>query len=83
MAYVLGHLGEHGMMELHNKKLLKGIKICKLEFCKYYVHIDIWGIVHIVSLGGSVYFVSFIDNYSRKVWVYFMWHKSETFAKFK
>jgi hypothetical protein len=25
----------------------------------------------------------FIDDFSRKVWVYFMWNKSETFAKFK
>ena len=30
-----------------------------------------------------MYFVTFIDDYSRKVWVYFMQHKSETFAKFK
>jgi transposase InsO family protein len=30
-----------------------------------------------------MYFVIFIDDLSRKVWVYFMWHKSETFSKFK
>lgn len=30
-----------------------------------------------------MYFLTFIDDCSRKVWVYFMWHKSETFAKFK
>ena len=33
----LGHMGEHGMMELHKRKLLKGIKTCKLELCKYCV----------------------------------------------
>ena len=32
---------------------------------------------------GHRYFVSFVDDYSRKVWVYFLRHKSETFAKFK
>ena len=31
----LGHMGERGMIELHKRKLLKGIKTCKLEFCKY------------------------------------------------
>ena len=48
-----------------------------------YVHTDVWGPVQTTSLGGSVYFVSFIDGYSRKVWVYFMRQKSETFTKFK
>ena len=28
----LGHMGERGMLELHKRKLLKGIKTCKLEF---------------------------------------------------
>ena len=31
----LGYIGDRGMMELHKRKLLKGIKTCKLEFCKY------------------------------------------------
>ena len=102
----LGHMGECGMMELHKRNLLKGIKTCKLDFCKYYVfgkknkvqfkttthkteevldyvHTDVWGPVRVASLGGSMYFLSFIDDYSRKVWVYFMRHKLETFAKFK
>ena len=30
-----------------------------------------------------MYFVTFIDDYIRKVWVYFMRHKSKTFTKFK
>ena len=33
----LGHMGERGMMEFHKRKLLKGIKTCKPEFCKYCV----------------------------------------------
>ena len=102
----LGHMGEHGMMKLHKRNLLKGIKTCKLDFCKYcvfgkqnkvqfkttthkieevldYVHTNVWGPVRVASLGGSMYFVSFIDDYSQKVWVYFMRHKSEMFATFK
>jgi hypothetical protein len=34
-------------------------------------------------IGGSIYFLTFIDDYSRKTWVYFIKHKSETFDKFK
>ena len=30
-----------------------------------------------------MYFVIFTDDFSKKVWVYFMQYKSETFAKFK
>jgi hypothetical protein len=48
-----------------------------------YVHSDVWGPVRTASWGGYMYFFIFIDDYSRKVWVYFMQHKSETFAKFK
>ena len=35
------------------------------------------------SLGGSIYFLLFIDDYSRMSWVYFLQHKSETFQKFQ
>ena len=33
----LGHIGERGMLELHKRNLLKGVKTCKLDFCKYCV----------------------------------------------
>ena len=35
------------------------------------------------SLGGSRYFVLFINDFSRMVWVYFMKQKSEVFENFK
>ena len=34
----LGHIGECGMLELHKRNLLKGVKTCKLDFCKYCVY---------------------------------------------
>ena len=46
-----------------------------------YVHH--WGPVKVVSKGGAQYFMSFIDDYSRKVWVYFLKNKFEALAKFK
>jgi hypothetical protein len=34
----LGHLGKRSMFELHKRNLLKGVKLCKLRFCKHYVY---------------------------------------------
>uniref|UniRef100_A0A2N9HUM1 Integrase catalytic domain-containing protein n=1 Tax=Fagus sylvatica TaxID=28930 RepID=A0A2N9HUM1_FAGSY len=48
-----------------------------------YVHSDIWGPVRVSSKGGAQYFMSFIDDYSRKVWVYFLKNKFDAFATFK
>ena len=47
------------------------------------VHTDVWGPSPISSLGGSRFYVTFIDDFSRKVWVYFLKHKSDVFATFK
>jgi hypothetical protein len=35
------------------------------------------------SIGCGFYFLTFIDDFSRQIWIYFLRHKSETFAKFK
>jgi transposase InsO family protein len=35
------------------------------------------------SLGGARYFVTYIDNFSRKVWVYLLKSKGECLEKFK
>jgi hypothetical protein len=47
------------------------------------VHSDVFGPVSVPSLGGSLYYVSFIDDFSRKTWIYFLRKKSEVFEKFK
>ena len=46
------------------------------------IHSDVWT-TKAASIGGCHYFVTFIDDYSRKVWVYFMKKKSEVFGHFK
>ncbi|KAH9650266.1 hypothetical protein KPL70_026310 [Citrus sinensis] len=48
-----------------------------------YVHSDLWGLAQQISLGGNSYFLSFIDNFSRKVWVYTLKNKDQVFDKFK
>ena len=47
-----------------------------------YVHSDVWGPSPITSLSGRLYYVSFIDDYSRYAWVYMLHAKSEVFATF-
>ena len=47
------------------------------------VHSDVFGPVSVPSLGNFVYYVSFIDDFSRNTWIYFFRKKSEVFDKFK
>lgn len=47
------------------------------------IHTDICGPMENTSIGGAKYYITFIDDYSRKVYVYFMKNKSEAFEKFK
>ena len=57
----------------------KTLKAEKLEL----LHTDVWGKTSVPFLGGSLYFVSFIDDASRKVWIYFLKYKSDVFDVFK
>jgi len=68
-------LGEHGVL---NKKKVKfnttnhhseGLFDC--------VHVSIWGPTKTASLGGHMYFVSFIDNLSMHCWIYPMRQRYE------
>jgi hypothetical protein len=47
------------------------------------VHSDVCGPMNIASVGGSSYYVTFIDDFSNYVWVHLLKQKSEVFAKFK
>lgn len=48
-----------------------------------YIHSDLWGSPNVLmSLGRCQCFVSFTDDWSRKVWVYFLKTKDEVFQRF-
>ena len=47
------------------------------------IHSDVFGPIKQISIGGMRYMVTFIDDFSRYVWVYFVKEKSEAFTKFK
>lgn len=47
------------------------------------VHSDICGPINPISNDGKRYFITFIDDYSRKIWVFFLQEKFEAFIAFK
>ena len=47
------------------------------------VHSDVWGTIPVMSKGGYSYYVTFIDDFSRHTWIYFLKLKSKVFSCFK
>ena len=47
------------------------------------VHSDVSEPMPTSSMNGSIYFPTFIDDYSRYCWIYFLKKKSEVFETFK
>ena len=42
-----------------------------------------WGITHVISHAKYKYFVTFIDDYSKYTWIYFLRSKSKVFSVFQ
>ncbi|KAH9727213.1 Integrase catalytic domain-containing protein [Citrus sinensis] len=91
------HMSEQGLKILSEQKLLSGLKSVSLPFCEYCVisrsitrtkcildliHSDIWKSPD-TSMGGAKYMVTFIDDYSRRCWMYPIKKKSDVFSVFK
>lgn len=70
-------LGKQARTKIPKESTYHASKILEL------VHSDVCGPFKVNSTGGARYFVSFIDDYSRKLWIYFMSHKSQVLAKFQ
>ena len=47
------------------------------------MHLDVCGPLKVKSFGGALYFVTFIDDYSGKLWVYALKSKDQVLEKFK
>ena len=48
-----------------------------------YIHSDLWGPSKYPSMGGARFMLTIIDDYFRKLWVFFLKNKSDVFATFK
>ena len=47
------------------------------------IHRDVCGKIGTQLLGGGEYFVMFVDDHTRHVWVYILKHKSEVLQRFQ
>jgi hypothetical protein len=47
------------------------------------IHSYVCSLMPVKYLGGSLYYVTFIDEYSRKMWLYLLKSKDEVFNKFQ
>lgn len=47
------------------------------------IHSDLCGSISPASNGKKGYFISFIDDYNRKIWVYFLMARNKAFEVFK
>ena len=47
------------------------------------VHSDVYGPLKVKSFSGALYFVTFIDDCSKKIWVYALKTKNQVLEKFK
>ena len=47
------------------------------------IHYDLSGMLPMTSLGGCSYYMTFIDDFSRKTWIYFLKKKDEAFMWFR
>jgi hypothetical protein len=55
----------------------------RAEGILHLVHNDVFGLVSVPSLDFFFYNVSFIDEFLRNTWIYFLRKKSEVFDRFK
>lgn len=70
-------LGNHKRVSFHTS--FKTLKKLILEL----VHSDVYKPMIVSSIYGKHYFVTFIENHSKNVWVYFLKHKSKLFKAFR
>ncbi|KAK2999470.1 hypothetical protein RJ639_023146 [Escallonia herrerae] len=79
-------------VDSHNKKLPAAVakpfkllreSISRAKASLELIYTDVCGSIDPASFGKNRYFLLFIDDYSRKTWVYFLKQKSEVFSNFK
>jgi len=85
----LGSVGT-GKLEFYNHCIFGKQKRVSFFIAKHhmqgildYIHSDLWGPSRVPLFTGKGYMLTFTDDFLRKVWVYFLRQKNETFSAFK
>jgi hypothetical protein len=73
---------EHFVYGKHNRVIFPSGAM-RAEGILQLVNNDVFGPVSVPSLRKFVYYVSFIDEFSRTTWIYFLMKKYEVFDRFK
>lgn len=70
-------MGKHPEEKFDKGKAWRALEVLQL------VHSDVAGPFQAPSFSKARYVLTFIDDYSRFTWVYFLIHKSEVFDRFQ
>ena len=69
-------LGKHARTKMPKEATFNASRILEL------IHSYVCGPFRVRSIGGARYFVTFTDDFSRKIWTYFISHKSQVLENF-
>ena len=87
----LASTGKLGNLHCHDISDCSGCKLAKFSALPFnrsisstfapfdLIHSDVWGPSPVITRGGSRYYVSFIDDYTRYCWVFLMKRRSDFF----
>ena len=70
------------LVEKHRDNFPKGVSYREKTPLEL-VHVYLSGSMKIESLGWSYYFITYIDDYNKRIGVYFLTKKSKTLNKFQ
>ena len=79
----LSHVCDACMMGKHQRSAIPKESGNRAKSPLQLIHIDLSGKMVTPAMGGSLYYMLAVDDFSRKMWVYFLREKAEVFSNFK